>query len=369
LIAASQKGHPSRKEAILRLAFLAVRGGLLFAESRQFADALWSDLDAAEHGLPANTGLIPSAFAQLPSPDTVESLKRVERRLLGKPIDDDMAASVSSEPQLMEGGIDRLMGLANLDRVSVKLQPSRAAHLFDRLMAWCPPALDDTVPFENHFRRQFFDNARVLLGQVLSKLIVPAMDSSDLTTTRGEALIAFIKQAEVWSALVALPHFVSSVTAWNTEVELLLRRSMVSSNFQQAASASLALVTWGQLAKRRHTRTVPWPLIEHLISAIETRHEPGLQVHLQAAGSLYLDGFLKMASTNRLVQALDDLRVETRYERVALDTRAAVSVSLVRSECAKLAKLLLSHGRDEPSLQSWLSEATLDALPEVRFSI
>ena len=150
---------------------------------------------------------------------------------------------------------------------------------------------------------------------------------------------------------------------------MLLRRSMVSSNFQQVASASLGLVTWGKLAKRRLTRTAPRPLIEHLISAIETRHEPGLQSHLQAAGTLYIDGFLKPAMVDRLVQALEDLRVETRYEYIALDTRSAVSVSLVRSECAKLAKLLLSHRCNDTSLQSCLSDATPDVLPEVRFSI
>lgn len=369
LIAASRKGLSSRKEAVLRLAFLALGGALLYEENRQFAEVLWSELDAEEDGLPVNTGLIPSAFAQLPSPSESKPLERLKHRLLSRPVNEIIGTSAPGNSASREMGVDRLMALANLERIKLKIPSSRAIQLFDQLMLWRPPVPKAREPFEDHFSRQFFDNVRVLLGEILSRAIVPAIASQQRTKARGEALMIFAKEADVWGALVALPHFLSSTSALATEAERLIRRSLVSSSFQQAAAASASLVSWGKLAKRRGVKAIPRTLIEQLVAAVETRHEVGLQVHLRTAGSLYLDGFLKPPITNRLVQALEDLRIETRYERIPLDAHAAVTVSLVRSECAKLAKLLLTNGREDSSLQHWIDDATSDALPEVRFSI
>lgn len=369
LIAASHKGLPSRKEAVLRLTFLALNGALLHEESRQFAEVLWSELDAAEDGLPANTGLIPSAIAQLPFPSEIEPLKRLERRLLSGPVDKDIGSSASKDQASREGGIDRLMALANLERINLRIPPPRAAQLFDRLMLWSPPAPDAPDSLQNHFSNQFFDKVRMLLGEVLSRVVVPAIAHDEMTNVRGEALIALAKQADVWGALVALPHFLLPGSSLGPVVETLIRRGLTSFSFQQATSASLALVCWGKLARRRVIRTVPRTLIEQLVAAIEARHERGLHVHLQAAGRLYVDGFLKPPIISRLVQTLEDLRVETRYDKIALDAHAAITASLVRVECAKLARLLLMGGREDSSLQLWIDDAANDALPEVRFSI
>lgn len=92
-------------------------------------------------------------------------------------------------------------------------------------------------------------------------------------------------------------------------------------------------------------------------------------MRLQVAGALHELGFLKPPIVNRLIQALGDLRDETRYQQIESYSRAAVTVSLVRSQCVRLAKILLSHGSDDPILQAWIDDAVNDALPEVRFSV
>lgn len=369
LISASSRGLPSRKEATYRLAYLAIRGGLLYEESRRFAETLWSELDAPEYGLPANTNLIPSAFAQLPAPVDSGTLKRLEQRLLGAYGNGQI---VHTDPQgniAVEGTIDRLMSLANAERIGLKITSSQAVLLFDRLITTSIPMPGTRTSFGDYFSSQLLDNVRVLIGEVLSRVVVPAIPHDQRTSQQGEALLAFAQQTGSWSSLVALPHFLSISTSLTTDIETAIRRGLVSFDFQHASGASLALACWAKLAKRKVVKTVPRALIEQLIAAIETRQERGLQVRLQVAGNLHELGFLKPPIVSRLIQALGDLRDETRYQQVASDSHAAVTVSLVRSQCVTLAKILLSHGYDEPTLQAWIEDAANDALPEVRFSV
>ena len=63
------------------------------------------------------------------------------------------------------------------------------------------------------------------------------------------------------------------------------------------------------------------------------------------------------------------IRREFRYEDVGLDTMEAVSVSLVRAECVKLAVALKDRVADDGTLQAWIDEAKIDPLPEVRFAL
>lgn len=106
-----------------------------------------------------------------------------------------------------------------------------------------------------------------------------------------------------------------------------------------------------------------------MIATIETRHEEGLQALLSPASSLLNDGLLDAGDMVRLMQALSDLCIETRYDEIILDRRKAVSVSLIRVECVKLAVALITRVNDDGTLQAWIDAAKSDALPEVRFSI
>jgi len=69
------------------------------------------------------------------------------------------------------------------------------------------------------------------------------------------------------------------------------------------------------------------------------------------------------------MKALEKIRLEFRYEDADFDSTRAVSISLVRAECVKLAVALKDRIADDGTLQAWIDEAKSDPLPEVRFSL
>jgi hypothetical protein len=83
LIAAAQKGSTDREQAIPQLAYLAIGGVLKPEEAAAFGNALWSDLDAEDNGLPANTSLNAGVFFRLPAPESIDRQARLSARLLG----------------------------------------------------------------------------------------------------------------------------------------------------------------------------------------------------------------------------------------------------------------------------------------------
>ena len=78
-------------------------------------------------------------------------------------------------------------------------------------------------------------------------------------------------------------------------------------------------------------------------------------------------GLLTAEQKLRISEALGDLIAETAYEEIDLDSQIAVSVSLIRAECVRLARALQRSGTDSPNISRWLADAAVDPLPEVRF--
>ena len=58
------------------------------------------------------------------------------------------------------------------------------------------------------------------------------------------------------------------------------------------------------------------------------------------------------------MQAISRIRRELRYEDVEFDTMEAVSISLVRAECVKLAVALKDRiADDDGTIEAWINEA------------
>ena len=134
-------------------------------------------------------------------------------------------------------------------------------------------------------------------------------------------------------------------------------------------NAAQAIVAWAKLVRKGALPELPRSLVERLIATIEARRAIGLSAMLAAARSLLELGFLEGEDLKRLTETISEIRREVRYEDVALDTMEAVSASLVRAECVRLAVALKDRVVDDGSLQAWIDEARTDPLPEVRFSL
>ena len=131
----------------------------------------------------------------------------------------------------------------------------------------------------------------------------------------------------------------------------------------------MALSHWAKLVRDGTLQELPRSLVDQLIATIETRQEAGLQAMLAAALSLLKENFLGAEDFDRLMYALSKICLEFRYEDIDLDSVRAVSISLVRAECVKLAVALKEHITDDGTLRAWIDEAKSDSLPEVRFSL
>ena len=88
LIERGRAGSPQRREATVRLAYLAKHNALTAEETETFGQVLWSETDPTSGDLPANANLLASMFAQLPAPETIDKDGRVGAYLFDSDIDE-----------------------------------------------------------------------------------------------------------------------------------------------------------------------------------------------------------------------------------------------------------------------------------------
>jgi hypothetical protein len=165
------------------------------------------------------------------------------------------------------------------------------------------------------------------------------MCTEDRTKSRGEALLVFLSRTLSWHGLVALPYFVISASIATNDILSAVRTGLVSSEMRHVASAAMTIARWAKLVQDDVLQQeVPRPLVEQLVATIETRQETGLQAMLSAALSLLKDDAFTGEDLNRLMNALEKIRLEFRYESVDFVGVRAVSLSLIRAECVKLSR-------------------------------
>ena len=148
-----------------------------------------------------------------------------------------------------------------------------------------------------------------------------------------------------------------------------LRRGVIGPSFDDVVGATAAVETWVRLAAAGTAPKLPDQLVEQVISAVETRREVGLNCLLQCARRLAEADELAPTHASRLSDALGDLLAETAYETIDPDSREAVSVSLIRAECVRLAHTLDNLGAGCAPVTAWLTIPDTDPLPEVRFAL
>ena len=369
LIAAGEKGSVGRKEATLRLAYLAIRNALRPDERVAFGRALWSDLDEDSNALPINTSMLPSTFAELPAADGIDAQARVQERLFEPDLRQVMSLQDPVSTDSIRAKQDHLIALANAIRVGLTLPASRAARMFDEIVAWELQQVDRKDPFAGSIAKTFNDVISLSAGELLALVVVPSMRAEDRTERRAEVLVAFLGRTRSWRGLGALPYFVASALVDTNDILSVIRMGLAGSETQHVGSAALAIARWAELVHDEVLQELPRPLVEQLIAMIETRQETGLQVLLSTALSLLKENMLITEDLKRLTKTLEKIRVEFSYEAVDFVGVRAASLSLIRAECVKLAAALKGRIADNGTLETWIEEAKSDPLPEVRLSL
>ncbi|WP_133647762.1 SIR2 family NAD-dependent protein deacylase [Paraburkholderia flava] len=369
LIQEAWKGKAAREEAILRLTYLATHQALTTEEKSAFGDALWSDMDEQEDALPIATGLLISTIAQLPSPNGIDTISRVRTRLFGADLQTILALPKPFDSRALADKQSHLISLLHARQIDLTLDGDQAARLFDQLVGWIPMKADANDLFGSAMTNDFTERMQSHAGDVLEKVVMPAMIDIDRTEQRARALLGFVSGTKAWHGLAGLPHFLVTAHGIGDEVTTMVRRGLIGTLHQRVGNATATLMCWATLARDQALPVLPRILIEQLTSAIEMRHQHGLHALLNTARLLLKDGVIENAYAVRLMAAIADLLIETQYAGVDITSRRAVSISLVRVACVKLAMELRLHVDDDGTLREWIDAANCDPLPEVRFSL
>lgn len=369
LLKAAQKGHADRQDAILRLAYLALRAALRPDEAIALGQALWSDVDAVENGIPQSAGLNTGSLLQLPAPDDVDVKARLRARLFDVDLREVMKLQKPMSSIEIGRRADHLDALTRAVKLGLDLLADAAVRMFDEVVVWELQKVDRPDPFSTSFAKSFNDAMRRAAGYLLAAVVVPALDTEHRTEQRARALMAFIARTRAWTALAALPLFWPAAEGVRDDLVSMIRRGLIGSDSQHVGGAAIAVSGWAKLVRKGGVSELPRSLVEQLIATVETCPEMGLAALLGSARKLLGNDLLRNEDTKRLVETLAIIRSEFRYENVELDTMRAVSVSLTRAECVKLAAALKERVADDGTLQGWIDDSKSDPLPEVRFAL
>jgi hypothetical protein len=226
---------------------LATKNALTDEERQAFSVALWSSTDDTAGRLPATTNLLPHAFAELPVPDGVDSDSLVKARLF-----DVDPTEVLAPPQPMNSlqvadPHNRLLSISAAAQSDIRPTNGQAVRLFDAIVQWRP--LDAVEMHRNHpivetFHHQFYGETKRLAGSALARTIVPALSSDDRTDDRARALLMFIRDASVGTAVAALPYFSPHDAAVRLDIVRCIRRGLLARNFEEVNGSVTAVEIW-----------------------------------------------------------------------------------------------------------------------------
>ena len=174
LIAAAQEGKPDRRYAIVQLTYLAIRGAFKPDEAAAFGKALWSDVDAQDNGLPANTGLYPGILLRLPTDDAIDAKARVTARLLGTNLPEAMRLAAPTGTVEIREKVDHLTALANAVQFGLVIPSDRATQMFDDIVSWGLAAIRERDPFAASFAKPFNSSTGAAAGYLLAAIMQPA---------------------------------------------------------------------------------------------------------------------------------------------------------------------------------------------------
>ncbi|MDR6205366.1 SIR2 family NAD-dependent protein deacylase [Paraburkholderia graminis] len=367
LTAAAEKNRPERSEAIMRLTFLTLRGALDEGEQARFGSALWSDVDTQKDGLPSGTNLLSSTIALLPAPDTFDARALVRRALFGESIGKILRIPDSVGSKDVEERQSFIMALRHAAEIGLTPTSDEAARMFDEFLAWRVETAT-TSSRANLFDSDLGPWIWERSGSVISELLLPAMSEEERTSERGAVLLEAVERNNGWSGIAGLCFFLRAVPGLDKTLTRLIVKGFIAPHHKGVSSATSAVQVWAKHEEDIGIK-ISDSVYNRLVSAIEVAPEHGLNALLACARVLLQTGRLSLSYAERLIHSLSDLLTQTDYQEVDPLSVRAISVSLVRAECVRVASVLMREVEDDDTLGSWLSQTKLDSLPEVRFAL
>lgn len=336
--------------ALLRLLPLLDADFLTEAERKKIGEKIWGSMPDYQ-ALP-ETGLLPHVFFKLPAPDSVAARNAVRRHLFE-----------AREDHLFNQFL--LLSIANAAQTKKNSElPSteQATAYFEKLVYWRSKA-DSKDPF--WFANQHEEQLNDSIGKALAYSIVPSLPAEALNQENFNKLLAFYSEVDAPATIVALSHFAAVNELFAKQVEKLVRQGFQAQEANKVAFSAFALLKWREIKASPATDR----LTSRLVYLLGLNLSGGLTALLWTAGQMYVKGYLSEDDAESLADAVPAVFDSADYKNIAPFSREAVSISLVRVKCVRLAKAILDKRQDNNSeLLRVLEEAKHDALPEVRFA-
>jgi len=340
---------PQSAPALLRLLPLLDVGFLTVAEREKIGEKVWGS--APDYQSLPQTGLFTYVLLELPAPDNSAAKNAVRRYLFEGRGDHSFGSTLLRDI----GGAARAKGVEELPSAE------QAEAYFEKLVSW----RDEKVA-EDAFR--LFDQEDQngnLIGQVLAYAIAPALPIEALNQDNFDKLLAFHAEVDASATVIALSRFAAANELFAGKVEKYIRQGLQGRDANKVASSAFALLKWREIEASPATAR----LTSRLVYLLGSNLGGGLPALLWTAGQMYAKGYLSEDDTESLIDSVPMVFDSADYKGISPFSRESVSISLVRAECARLARTILNKHQDKNNeLIRVLEEAKRDALPEVRFA-
>jgi hypothetical protein len=368
LIQSATPQSACRPASIIRLTKLFISGALNEKETAKFSSLLWEERDQQSE-LPDRTSLLTYMFGVLPAPICIDQYSLVNHSLFDVDINQTMSPPVPLGSLEIDKKVNLLRGMFSSVKGPVKPSSIQTINLFDAIILWRPPSNTNIDPFEASFLYELHGHAGRNLGDILRFVVVPSLQPSERTADRARALLNFINNVPKSTAIGALSYFMGDDDAINRKIVQTVSQAVVGRSEEEVTSAATAVQDWAMDSACANGQPLPPQLIERIISAVESRRETGLLPLLQCSHKLVRFSAVSSNQQLRLVATLIDMFEEYEYDKIDQESNRAITASLVRAECVRIAALLNASGEKDVNLSKWVEAAEHDPLPEVRFAL
>lgn len=348
----------NRTRAIWRLVAIHDASALKDAEKVSFGEALWSQRVGTD-GFPDHADLYGHVFLRLPEPQVGIAqqtfAQKVVKTLRDSKIDEfDLISLCGSARDSM----DKL--------VAAPVAASDALAIFDKCLEWKPRKMErpDLFGHDRQYNRGIGSN----IGPCLSDAILPTLKADDFGPERMAKWIAALGDGSVASLVQTAPEFARIFPERKENAIWFVRRGLAGRADVAVHSAALAV---NRFIRYHEAGTVAFPevLSGDIVAICSARRDPGLLMALNTARRLFSANLVGPEDVKRLVEALELLLTETSYDDWNDRDPRTRSLSLIRRDCVRLARVLKVSGTSGKGLDDWLVAGASDPVPEVRFAL
>ena len=152
------------------------------------------------------------------------------------------------------------------------------------------------------------------------------------------------------------------------EVIKVIRKAIYCRNRRRIESGYFAIQKFINASKQK-SQEMPRILVSDVVSTCENMRQLGLNYSLNAAVRLVEAALLSAGETQRLSEAVELLWSEYSYHAEVVGEDRKMDLTLVRSECVRLANALKVSGFKSGAVDTVCNEAVTDPIPEVRYAV